>query len=86
MFEKVAAVFREEARYEALAEIRAGILDSIESYLPPDRERPTVVMITAADLERDVDAYMLNIPGVLTAHTRPLGPQDAFDCTIELGL
>lgn len=85
IFEKVATVFREVARYEVLAEIRAGILDSIESSLPPDGKRPTVVMITAADLERDIYAYTLNTPGFLTAHTRPLGPQDAFDGTIESG-
>ena len=85
MFEKVAQVFREEARYEALAQVRAGVLDTIEGDLPPEGERPTAVMVTAVDIEKDIWAYTLSNPGFLTAHTRPLGPRDAFGGTVESG-
>ncbi|WP_049970905.1 ABC transporter substrate-binding protein [Haladaptatus cibarius] len=84
-FEKVAQVFQEEERYEALAEIRAEILTTIETDLPPESERPTAVMIGSADIEGDIYAYTLSNPGFLTSHTRPLKPRDAFEGSVESG-
>ncbi|WP_247002547.1 ABC transporter substrate-binding protein [Halosolutus gelatinilyticus] len=81
-FELVAEAFREQERYEALAAVRGELLSTIESGLPPESERPTAVMITSADREL-IWTYTLNNPGFLTAHTRPLGPRDAFDGAIE---
>jgi len=83
-FEIVAEAFRERERYEALAEVREGLLSTIEDRLPPEEERPTAVMIAAADIE-SIYAYTLSNPGFLTAHTRPLGPRDAFEGSVESG-
>ena len=83
-FELVADAFRERARYEALAEVREGLLSTIEDGLPPAEERPTAIMIAAADIE-SIYAYTLSNPGFLTSHTRPLGPRDAFEGRVESG-
>jgi hypothetical protein len=42
-------------------------------------------MITAADVERQIWAYMVDDPGFLSAHTRPLGPRNPFDDSFESG-
>ncbi|OYR45084.1 MULTISPECIES: ABC transporter substrate-binding protein [unclassified Halorubrum] len=83
-FETVADAFRERERYEALAEVREGLLSTIEEGLPPEEERPTAIMIAAADIE-SIYAYTLSNPGFLTSHTRPLGPRDAFEGSVESG-
>ncbi|WP_281193769.1 ABC transporter substrate-binding protein [Halorubrum sp. F4] len=83
-FELVAEAFDEPERYEALASVHEELLSTIESRLPPEGERPTVVMIAAADIE-EIYAYTLSNPGFLTSHTRPLGPRDAFEGSIESG-
>jgi hypothetical protein len=41
-------------------------------------------MIAAADIE-EIYAYTLSNPGFLTSHTRPLGPRDAFEGSVESG-
>ena len=84
-FEKVAKVFKAEDRYRALATVREEMLSTIEDDLPPDGERPSVAMIAATDLEKEIWAYTLSNPGFLTAHTRPLGPRDAFGGSVESG-
>jgi ABC-type Fe3+-hydroxamate transport system substrate-binding protein len=84
-FEKVAAVFKEEKRYEALADIHADVIATIENGLPPEDERPSVAMITAADVEKQIWAYTVDNQGFLSAHTRPLGPRNPFDDSFESG-
>ncbi|MDF9744388.1 ABC transporter substrate-binding protein [Natrinema salsiterrestre] len=84
-FEKVAQVFREEERYDALASIHADIIATIESSLPPEDERPSVAMITAGDVEKQMWAYTVDNPGFLTAHTRPLRPRNPFGSSFESG-
>ncbi len=76
LFERVAAVFREEERYEALAEVHADLRSHIESNLPPESERPTVARVTLGDGQ--FFAYHLNAPGYWQADTRPLGARDVF--------
>ncbi|EMA50247.1 ABC transporter substrate-binding protein [Halococcus thailandensis] len=77
MFEKVAKVFRENERYEALAKIHRELLDTIEVNRPPASERPTAVMALPTDFD-EIYVYKVNNPGFLTAHTRPLGATEAF--------
>ncbi|MFD1589469.1 ABC transporter substrate-binding protein [Halorientalis brevis] len=84
-FEKVAQVFREEERYEALANIHADVIGTIEDGLPPEVERPSVVLLTAADVEKKIWAYTTGNPGFLTSHIRPLRPHDAFGGSLESG-
>ena len=83
-FEIVAEAFRERERYEALAGVREDLLATIETGLPPESERPSAIMVAAADIEQ-IYAYTLSNPGFLTAHTRPLGPRDAFEGSVESG-
>ncbi|SDE97314.1 ABC-type Fe3+-hydroxamate transport system, substrate-binding protein [Halorubrum xinjiangense] len=83
-FEIVAEAFRERERYEALAAVREELLATVEAGLPPEEERPTAIMVAAADIEQ-IYAYTLSNPGFLTAHTRPLGPRDAFEGSVESG-
>jgi ABC-type Fe3+-hydroxamate transport system substrate-binding protein len=81
-FELVAEAFRERARYEELAAVHDELISTIEADLPPESERPTAVMIAAADIE-EIYTYTMNTPGFLTSHTRPLGPRDAFEGSVE---
>ena len=77
MFEKVAAVFKERERYQALSTIHSNLLDTIESGLPAKDDRPTVAMLGASDLD-SIYVYKVSVPGILTAHVRPMGVNEAF--------
>jgi ABC-type Fe3+-hydroxamate transport system substrate-binding protein len=81
-FELVAEAFRERTRYEELAAVHEELLSTIEAGLPPESERPTAVMIAAADIQ-EIYTYTMNTPGFLTSHTRPLEPRDAFEGSVE---
>jgi ABC-type Fe3+-hydroxamate transport system substrate-binding protein len=83
-FELVAEMYQEQARYEALAAVREDLVSTLESDLPAEGERPSAVMIAAHDIDQ-IYAYTLSNPGFLTAHTRPLGPRDAFEGSVESG-
>lgn len=82
MFEKVAAVFQAEARYDALAAVHDDLLSTIKSGLPPESERPDAVLIGASSLD-SIYAYPLDNPGFLTAHISPLSPVSAFSEDVE---
>mgnify|MGYP000681135695 CR=1 FL=1 len=76
-FGKVAEVLRERERYEALAAVRADLLSTIESGLPPESERPSAAMVLPSTADDSMWTYRLNAPGYHAAHTRPLGATDA---------
>jgi ABC-type Fe3+-hydroxamate transport system substrate-binding protein len=78
LFEKIAAVYRERARYEALAEIHANLLDRIEDGRPQKSERPTVGYVQIPTDLSAIYVLRLNAPGYYNSHTRPLGAVDAF--------
>lgn len=84
-FEKVAQVFGAEDRYEALASIHADVIAAIDEGLPPEDDRPSVAMITAADVEKQIWAYTVDNPGFLSAHTRPLEPRNPFGDSFQSG-
>ncbi|WP_459190672.1 ABC transporter substrate-binding protein [Halosimplex sp. J119] len=84
MFERVADVFRERERYEALAEIRADLLATIESDLPAEAERPTAVLAGLTDPENPW-VYKTDVPGFLAAHVRPLGAREALGEDVASG-
>jgi ABC-type Fe3+-hydroxamate transport system substrate-binding protein len=79
IFGKVAQVFRESERYEALASVHESMLGAIEADLPPETERPSaaLVLFSSSDEER-AWGYKLNHPGYYAAHTRPMGVTDAL--------
>ncbi|GAB3672403.1 ABC transporter substrate-binding protein [Halopiger thermotolerans] len=76
IFERVAAVFQEQARYEELRAVYDDLLAEIESNLPPEDERPTAARVTLGDGQ--FFTYHLNTPGFWQADTRPLGARDAL--------
>lgn len=78
LFDRVASLYGERSRYEALASVHEDLLGTIEDGLPPESERPTVAYLS---IETDLSAIYvlrLNAPGYWNAHTRPLGAVDAF--------
>ncbi len=77
LFGKVAEMFREAERYEALAAVHDDLLATIERDLPPEEQRPTAVRVTQNG-EDEFFTYHLNKPGYWLADTRPLGAVDAF--------
>ncbi|NEU58497.1 ABC transporter substrate-binding protein [Halorussus sp. MSC15.2] len=78
LFGKVAEVFRERERYEALAAVHDTLVSSVQERLPPEDERPTAVRATLAGDGESFYTYHLNKPGYWLADTRPLGANDAF--------
>lgn len=84
MFEKVARAFREQARYEALAEIHADLLSTVEARLPAAGDRPTAVMVLASEITHPW-VYKTDIPGFLNAHIRPLRAREALGSDVTSG-
>ncbi|GGL42533.1 hypothetical protein GCM10009037_27590 [Halarchaeum grantii] len=83
-FEKVAQVFEDEAKYDALAAIHDDVLDRIESGLPAEAERPSIVMGGFSDPAAPY-VYNVDTPGFLSAHVRPFEPVDAFGDDVTSG-
>ncbi|RDZ62025.1 ABC transporter substrate-binding protein [Haloferax sp. Atlit-12N] len=82
--EKVGQVFQEEDRYAALEAVHSDLIDTIQSNLPPESERPTVGVVIYMD--ETFYPTKINAPGFATSHIRPLGVTDAFaagDVTFE---
>jgi ABC-type Fe3+-hydroxamate transport system substrate-binding protein len=82
--ERVAGVFREEERFEALSSVHDDLIETVRADLPPEAERPTVGTL----LYMDGTYYpsRLDQPGFANAHVRPFGVPDAFgadDVTYE---
>ncbi|WP_313693199.1 ABC transporter substrate-binding protein [Halorarum halobium] len=77
MFEKVAQVFREEERYEALASIHADVRSRIDAELPSESDRPRTVMGGFSEVDAPY-VYKTDAPGFLAAHVRPFKSRNAF--------
>ncbi|NUC73266.1 ABC transporter substrate-binding protein [Haloterrigena sp. SYSU A558-1] len=79
LFERIAEVFQERGRYEALKDVYDETRSQIESNLPPEDERPTVARVTLGPDGQDVFySYHINTDGFWQAETRPLGAHDAL--------
>ena len=76
LFGRVADVFQERERFEALRAVHEDLLATIEDGLPPEDDRPTAVRVTYS--EGSFYTYHLNKPGYWLADTRPLAAHDAF--------
>ena len=83
-FEKVAEVFRERERYEAVAGLHADLQAEIAENLPPAEERPTVGLLSVnSDFEGGAFyAYPVH-DGNGHKQYRDLGIRGAFDDLIE---
>nr|WP_229772868.1 ABC transporter substrate-binding protein [Halarchaeum nitratireducens] len=78
LFDRVATLYGERERYEALASVHDDLLGTIEDRLPPESERPTVAYLSLREDLADIYRLRLNAPGYWNAHTRPLGAIDVF--------
>ncbi len=85
-FGKIAAVFQQQERYEAIEQIHDGLLDDVQSQLPDEEERPTVGLLSVnSDFEEgSFYAYPVN-DGNGHKQYRDLGMRGAFDDVIEGG-
>jgi iron complex transport system substrate-binding protein len=85
-FGKIATVFQEQARYEAIESVHEDMLATIEADLPPESERPTVGLLSVnSDFEGgSFYAYPVN-QGNGHKQYRDLGMRGAFDDEIEGG-
>ncbi|WP_029601987.1 ABC transporter substrate-binding protein [Halococcus hamelinensis] len=75
IFGKVAEVFQEGTRYEALSEIHTNLLSTIESGLPQSDDRPRTARVL---LRKGIWVYQMNGPGTVRAHTRVFDVEDAL--------
>ncbi|EJN57666.1 ABC transporter substrate-binding protein [Halogranum rubrum] len=78
LFDRVATLYGERERYEALTSVHDDLLGTIEDGLPPESERPTVAYISVSTDLSAIYLLRLNAPGYWNSHTRPLGAINAF--------
>ncbi|ELZ65628.1 putative iron-III ABC transporter periplasmic substrate-binding protein [Haloferax prahovense DSM 18310] len=78
LFDRVASLYGERERYEALQSVRDEQLTTVEDGLPGDSERPTAAYLSLSTDLSSIYLLRLNAPGYWNAHTRPLGAVDAF--------
>lgn len=77
LYNKVAQVFRETERYQALKRVRDDLVSLVESNLPPEDERPTVALVAMNDWGV-FSPYKIDNEGYGVSHYRPLGVRDVF--------
>ncbi|GAA0214711.1 ABC transporter substrate-binding protein [Halobaculum roseum] len=78
VFDRVATLYDERERYEALRSVRDDLISTVEAGRPPESDRPTAAYLSiSADLS-SIYQLRLNAPGYWNSHTRPLGAVDAF--------
>jgi ABC-type Fe3+-hydroxamate transport system substrate-binding protein len=78
IFGRIAQVFQERERYETLASVHESMLQTIETDLPPENERPSAALVLFSTSGEKMWGYKLNHPGYYAAHTRPMGVTDAL--------
>lgn len=80
-FEKAAEIFQRQERYQAWESLHAEFMENIESELPPEDERPTVMAIWRG-VDPDSGQFFLAPVHRLQNNTKPyyrLGMRDAFE-------
>lgn len=78
LFDRVASLYGERSRYEALAAVHDDLMGSIEGGLPPESDRPTVAYLSISTDLSSIYVLRLNASGYWNTHTRPLEAVDAF--------
>jgi iron complex transport system substrate-binding protein len=84
-FEKVAAVFQERERFEAIRSLHDEVVDEIEGALPPAEERPDAALVFAGDEPESFAPYRVSGKGANKEHFHTLGIDDAFAGTEVAG-
>ncbi|WP_135364255.1 ABC transporter substrate-binding protein [Halosimplex halophilum] len=79
-FERLADLFRERERYEALAAVHDGLQAEIDSRLPPAAERPEIGLLNSASNPSEGTFYPMDtrVEGVEMKPYRDLGVGSAF--------
>ena len=77
LYGKVAQVFREAEKHQALKRVRDDLVSHVSSTLPPEEERPTVALVVMNDWGV-FSPYKINGEGYGVSHYRPLGVRDVF--------
>jgi len=85
-FEKVADIFRERARFEAITSIHDDLVATVQSRLPAPDERPNAALVFGGQQPEEFTPYRLSGNGANKEHFRTLGLSDAFSGTGVDGL
>lgn len=78
LFDRVATLYGERQRYDALASVHDDLLGTVQAGLPPESERPSVAYLSISTDLSAIYVLRLNAEGYWNTHTRPLGAVDAF--------
>ena len=85
-FEKVAAVFQERDRFEAIQSIHDDLVAEVQSRLPAPDERPNAALVFGGREPEEFTPYRLSGNGANKEHFHTLGLSDAFAGTGVDGL
>jgi iron complex transport system substrate-binding protein len=80
-FEKVAMVFDERDRYEALKSTHEDLVATVQSRLPAPDDRPNAALVFGGQEPEEFTPYRLSGNGANKEHFRTLGLADAFSGT-----
>ncbi|WP_324760632.1 ABC transporter substrate-binding protein [Haloarcula montana] len=85
-FEKVAEVFQERARFEAIEAMHADLVATVQSRLPAPDDRPNAALVFGGKAPEEFSPYRLSGNGANKEHFHTLGLSDAFAGTDIDGL
>jgi len=85
-FEKVAQIFQEQARFEAIKSIHDDLVATVQSRLPAPDERPNAALVFGGTAPEEFTPYRLSGNGANKEYFHTLGLSDAFAGTGVDGL
>jgi iron complex transport system substrate-binding protein len=85
-FEKVAEIFQERARFEAIRSMHEDLVATVQSRLPAPDERPNAALVFGGKEPETFTPYRLSGNGANKEHFHTLGLSDAFSGTSIDGL
>ncbi|WP_247730401.1 ABC transporter substrate-binding protein [Halovivax limisalsi] len=87
-FERLADLFQERERYEALAAVHEDVQQTVRARLPPEADRPSIALVNSASDPAEGTFYPMNtqVEGVEMKPYRDLGIESAFpDSMVDAG-
>jgi iron complex transport system substrate-binding protein len=87
-FERLADLFQERERYEALVDVHRDVQETVQSRLPPESERPEIALVNSASNPEEGTFYPMHtqVEGVEMKPYRDLDIGSAFsDDIVESG-
>jgi len=85
-FEKVAEIFQERARFEAIKSMHDELVATVQSRLPAPDDRPNAALVFGGQSPEEFSPYRLSGNGANKEHFHALGLSDAFAGTSVDGL